>query len=111
MSQEFARLFITVVATLLVARQAARAMPGSRRRQAFVLTAAGFGMLAAGNALPLLGVPSPLLLTLLVGVGLALLLGSLATLFIAYREGELRDQFRRAGSGAAQKRERRDQRP
>lgn len=105
MSQEFARLFIAVVATILVARQALRATPGSRRRLAFTLGAAGFGLLAAGNGFPLLGIANPTLLTLLVAVGVALLLGSLVSLFLAFRAGEMADQVRRAEGMIARERE------
>jgi hypothetical protein len=105
MSQEFARLIITLVAVLLVGRQALRAAPGSRRRQSFSLAALGFALLTLGNAFPVLGLSSQVALTLLVGIGLALLLGSLVSLFFAYREGELADQFRRAGAMVAKERE------
>lgn len=105
MSQELARLFIAVLATVLVARQALKAERGTRRRQAFVLAAGGFGLLAAGNLYALTPGPVIAVLTLLVGIGLALLLGSMVTLFLAYREGELKDQFRRAGSMVATERE------
>lgn len=105
MSQELARLFIAVLATALVGRQALRAERGTRRRQAFMLGTAGFAALALANLLVLAGALGPALLTLAVGVGLALLLGSLVSLFLAYREGELKEQFRRAGSMVSAERE------
>jgi hypothetical protein len=105
MSQELARLFIALVATALVARQAVRATAGSRRRQAFTLGALGFAVLAFGNAIPALGFSAPFVLTLAIGLGLALLLGCLVSLYLAYREGELKDQFQRAGSMVASERE------
>lgn len=105
MSQEFARLFIAVLAAVLVGRQALRAERGSRRRQAFTLGTAGFLVLAVANAMPILGGASPFALTVAVGTGLALLLGCLVSLFLAYREGELQAQFKRAGAMVAGERE------
>jgi hypothetical protein len=104
MSQELLRLIISGLATLLLAREATRAGQGTRRRQAFRFGAAGFGLLALGNLLVLIGIVNPALLTLLVGIGLALLIGSLVSLFLAYRSGELSDQFRRAGAMVADER-------
>lgn len=105
MSQELARLFVALLATALVARQALRAERGTRRRQAFTLGAAGFAIIALANVLTLGGAAAPAVITLAVGVGLALLLGCLVSLFLAYREGELKSQFRRAGSLVASERE------
>lgn len=105
MSQELARLIITAIAAVLVGRQALRAEGGTRKRQAFTLGAAGFAVLAVANAMPLLGGTGPFALTLAVGVGLALLLGCVVSLFLAYREGEMKDQFRRAGAMVADERE------
>lgn len=104
MSQELARLFMALVATVLVARLAIRAEPGTRRRQSFTLATIGFALLALGNALPVLAISSPVLLTLAAGIGLAMLLGSLVSLFLAYREGELTERFRRAGAIVAEER-------
>lgn len=106
MSAELLRLIIAALATLLLAREVGRAAAGSRRRQAFALGAAGFGLLALGNLMTLLGLSAPVLLTLCVGLGLALLLGALVSLFLAYRGGELSEQFRRAGAMVAEERER-----
>lgn len=105
MSQELLRLIIALLATLLLAREAVRAGQGTQRRQAFRLGAAGFGLLTAGNLMVVAGLGTPALLTLAVGIGLALLLGSLLSLFLAYRAGELREQFRRAGAMVAAERE------
>jgi len=106
MVQELGRLVITVLATLLLARQATQAAQRSWRRRAFSFGAVGFGLLAFGNLLALLGFVAPLML--LVSLGVALLLVSLASLFLAYRAGELRDQLRRAGDMVAQEREARE---
>lgn len=106
MSPDLLRLIVTAFAAILLARQAQRAAARTRRRQAFVLGAAGFGLLTVANGLTLAGMGDPALLTLIVGFGLGLLLGSLVSLFLAYNEGELRDQFRRAGSMVAEERER-----
>lgn len=105
MSAELLRLIISGLATLLLAREATRATGGSRRRQSFALGAAGFGLLALGNALAFLGVGAPVILTLASGIGLALLLGALVSIYLAYRGGELSDQFRRAGAMVAEERE------
>jgi hypothetical protein len=105
MSQELARLIITAIAAVLVGRQALHTERGTRKRQAFTLGAAGFAVLAVANAMPILGGASPFSLTLAVGVGLALLLGCLVSLFLAYRDGEMKDQFRRAGAMVADERE------
>jgi hypothetical protein len=102
MSPELLRLIISALATLLLAREASRAAVGTRRRQAFFLGAAGFGLLALSNILALSGLATPALLTVAIGVGLALLLGALVSLFLAYRDGELREQFRRAGDMVAE---------
>lgn len=105
MDQELGRLLLAVVATFLMARQARSAAPGSRRRLAFNLGAAGFGLFAVGNLLPLLGFFSSSTLALSVGLGSALLLASLVTLFLAYRAGEMRDQLRRASDIVAEERQ------
>lgn len=105
MSQELARLIIAVLATILVVRQALLAEPGTRRRQAFMFGAAGFAVLALANIAALMGIAPTAPLVLIIGVGLALLLGSLVSLFLAYREGELKAQFSRAGSLVAGERE------
>jgi hypothetical protein len=106
MSQELLRLIIALLATLLLGREARRAARGSRRRQAFLLGAAGFGVITLANGGVTFGLASPALLTVLVGVGLALLLGSLTALVLAYRAGELREQFRRASDYVAAARDR-----
>lgn len=105
MSQELARLLLAFVATFLMVRQATGAAPGSRRRLAFILGAAGFALLALGNAFPMLGFFSSTLLVGFVGLGVLLLVASLVTLFLAYRAGELNEQFNRAGTLLAQERE------
>lgn len=106
MGQELGRLVIAVLATLLLARHAAQATQNSWRRRAFSCGAVGFGLLALGNLLAILGVVGPLML--LVSLGVALLLVSLASLFLAYRAGEMRDQLRKASDMVAKERAERE---
>jgi hypothetical protein len=108
MNQELVRLLFALLATALLIREARRAAPGSRRRLAFTLGASGFGLLAAGNLFASLGLGGPALLVGAVSLGIALLLGSLLALFLAYRAGEMNEQLRRAGDYVAEERAKRD---
>jgi hypothetical protein len=108
MSQELLRLIMALLATALIVREARRAAPGSRRRLAFSLGAAGFGLLAVGNLLALLSLGGQALIVGASSLGIALLLGSLVTLFLAYRAGEMSEQVRRAGDYVAAERAKRD---
>lgn len=105
MSQELVRLMLSLLATLLLAREAMGVAQGPQRRLAFRLATTGFALLTLGNLLAVFTAVAPPLLTALVGAGLALLLGSLASLFLAYRAGELNEQFRRVGSMIARERD------
>jgi hypothetical protein len=108
MNQELVRLLFALLATALLIREARRAAPGSRRRLAFTLGAGGFGLLAAGNLFAWLGLGGPALLVGAVSLGIALLLGSLLALFLAYRAGEMNEQLRRAGDYVAEERAKRE---
>jgi 4-amino-4-deoxy-L-arabinose transferase-like glycosyltransferase len=108
MSQELLRLIMSSLATLLLAREATRARAGSRRQWAFRLGALGFGVLALGNLLSMLSLVVPALLTLLVGLGVVLLLASLACLLLAYTSGELNERLRRVSDEVVREREQLD---
>ncbi len=108
MSQELLRLIMALLATALLVREARRAAPGSRRRLAFALGAGGFGLLAAGNLFAALSLGGQGLIVGASSLGIALLLGSLVTLFLAYRAGEMSEQVRRAGDYVAAERAKRD---
>jgi hypothetical protein len=99
---------MALLATALLVREARRAAPGSRRRLAFSLGAGGFGLLAAGNLLAALSLGGQGLIVGASSLGIALLLGSLVTLFLAYRAGEMSEQVRRASDYVAAERAKRD---
>jgi hypothetical protein len=108
MAPEYIRVFFALLATALLIREARRAAPSSRRRLAFALGACGFGLLAAGNLFAALGVGGPAPLVGAASLGIALLLGSLLALFLAYRAGEMDEQLRRAGDYVAEERAKRE---
>jgi hypothetical protein len=108
MAPEYIRVFFALLATALLVREARRAAPRSRRRLAFALGACGFGLLAAGNLFAALGVGGPAPLVGAVSLGIALLLGSLLALFLAYRAGEMNEQLWRAGDYVAAERAKRE---
>jgi hypothetical protein len=108
MSQELLRLIMALLATALLIREARRAVPSSRRRLAFYLGAGGFGLLAAGNLLTTLALGGQALIVGVTSLGIALLLGSLVTLFLAYRAGEMSEQVRRASDYVAAERAKRE---
>ena len=107
MTQELLRLIVALLATALVAREIRRAAPGTRRRLAFTLGTGGFGLLALGNLFALLGLGGPTLLVVATSLGVALLLGSLVCLFLAYRAGEMSEQLRRVDDYVAEERAKR----
>jgi hypothetical protein len=108
MTQELLRLLMALLATALLTREAGRAAHGSRRRLAFSLGAGGFGLLAAGNLLTTLALGGQALIVGATSLGIALLLGSLVTLFLAYRAGEMSEQVRRASDYVAAERAKRE---
>ncbi len=107
MTPDILRLLLALLATALLIREALRAARGSRRRLAFSLGAGGFALLALGNLLQGAGWSGPVPIVGAVSLGLALLLGSLLTLFLAYRAGEMGEQFRRASEYVAEERAKR----
>lgn len=93
MSLAIVRVLAALLCAALLAAQSRGA--SGRRRRAFDLGALAFGLFGVGNLLAAFNL-APWLILLLSLAGVGLVIASLATLFLAYRAGELNPQISRA---------------
>lgn len=111
MAQEMLRLLIAVLASVLLANQARQAA-GLWRRRGFALGALGFGLLSGVNVLVLLGLGEDWLRTAGIGLTLACVAVAIGCLFMGYRAGEMKEQFRQVREKTAAEREKKlEERP
>ncbi|NTU78319.1 MAG: hypothetical protein HGA45_02765 [Chloroflexales bacterium] len=106
MSQGFRGLLIAILLTALLAYQASRAAPRSRLRQTYSLAAGGVGLMIVINSLWLLGVTGGLLVNIVGFAAFGLLVGAVATLMLAYFNGEFQTKIRQVQAYTADERER-----
>lgn len=97
MDELLGRTLGTAVVALVLFLQSRRVPAGSRRRQAFELAAAAFGIFAMGNGLVLRGYGDEMAVLAGTFIGLILLGFSVFMLVVAYRAGEMKAQLRQAG--------------
>lgn len=98
------RIIGTAVVALVLFLQSRRVPAGSRRRQAFELAAAAFGIFAMGNGLVLRGYGDEMAVIGSTFIGIVLLAFSLFMLVVAYRSGEMKAQLQQAGDLIAEER-------
>ncbi|MCU0490785.1 MAG: hypothetical protein MUD01_04325 [Chloroflexaceae bacterium] len=104
------RALAALLVTVLLVGQAFRAPAGSNNRNSCWFGAAGFGLVALLNGLNFAQVDTSSFYGPLT-VGIALLFaGSMWSLFMAYRSGEMQSQMQRMRNVIAKEQERREKR-
>lgn len=105
MSPDLVRALLVILLALLLSGQAMRAL--GLRRRAFFFASGGMAAIGLSNAAGALAL-SPLLVSALAGIGVALLAVGLFLLIRSWRSGELRQEVERYRESAAEERRRKE---